>query len=216
MDIKLVDGFLIRNTLYPDFGSVHYRGDLVTNCYRLWFIPENEIWVDHIYKKSGELEWLVETDMKIAQYAESTNPEGYREFAKTLIQKGPIPDFYKKREDKDGLTIAYVDGSIIRKYFDPEFVAGGHEFVYDYIPQNEIWIDAWLDEKEYPYVLLHEEVERELMKEGKIYDIAHEFALVAEKEARVLNGVGKYPSYENYDWRGKSNKEIFEKYYVRD
>jgi len=213
MRIRFVDGFLIRNTLYPDFGSVHYHGDEVSNFFKLWFIPEGEVWIDHIYKKSGESDWLLKVDADIAEYYKK-DPDGSREFAKILCEKGPVPDFYKRKETKDGVTVAYVDGAIIRRYFDPEFVSGGHDLVYDYVPKNEIWVDSWLDEREYPYVLLHEETERDLMKEGKAYDIAHEYALVAEKEARVKDGFGKYPGYENYAWRGKSNEEITKKYYT--
>lgn len=212
--VKLVDGFMIRNTLHEGFGSIHRHGTELSSFGNRFYIPEREIWVDHIYAKSGEVEYLLDMDEKGDRYLEE-HPEGdYRAHLKTFCEKGTAPDFYRAKVEINGLAVAKVDGAIIRKYFDPEFIMGGHEFVYDYVPKGEIWLDAWLDEREFPYILIHEQVERKFMEDGMSYDDAHEYANAAEKALRAKDGVGNYPGYENYTWRGKSNEEILKHYYV--
>jgi len=214
MTIKLVDGFAIRNMIDPSFGSIHRHGTELAKPGVRWYIPEGEVWVDHIYAKSGELEFLLQMDEAGDKYIEK-NPEGdYRTFLKGFCEKGVPPDFYKSTIVVNGNSVVKVDGAIVRKYLDPEFIMGGHEFVYDYVPQSEIWLDAWLDERELPYVLNHEQLERNFMKDGMSYDDAHEYATASEKAMRVKDGVGNYLGYAGMDWRNKTNKEIVSKFYV--
>ena len=138
-----------------------------------------------------------------------------REEMKKFCSSGPAPDFVRREEALDDVTVKYVDGSIVRRYLDPEFIFGGHDYVYSYIPKNEIWLDALMDEKEIPYILLHEQVERALMAtEGKNYDIAHERATAADKEQRIKDGCGAYPGGANYPWGSWSNEEIIKQYVI--
>ena len=108
-----------------------------------------------------------------------------------------------------------VDGSIVRRYLDPEFILGGHDLVYSYVPANTIWLDAHMDPREMPYILLHEETERRLMSQKESYDFAHEIATVTDKEARRRGCKAKYPGDADYPWRGLSNQEILKKYVSR-
>ena len=62
----------------------------------------------------------------------------------------------------------------MRSGFDDDFTEGGHDYVYEFVPQNEVWIDNDLEELERPYVLLHELHERNLMAKGWTYSKAHE------------------------------------------
>jgi hypothetical protein len=41
----------------------------------------------------------------------------------------------------EGLKIFQVDGPAIRNTILADFIAGGHNLVYDFIPENEIWIE---------------------------------------------------------------------------
>lgn len=86
------------------------------------------------------------------------------------------------------LKIYLVNGHKIRANFDPNFYAGGHGLVYKYMPKNEVWIDNTATPKERKYILVHELYELNLMKKGKSYNNAHDYANAAEKEARRRDG----------------------------
>lgn len=223
MKIVYVDGFAIRNSVDPNFEIVTHRITDLALPYPKFFIPEGEIWIDNPLK--GETEFL----MKIEEYY--TNPKNdaeikkfkakgkmvdeQRGYIKKLCLKGEIPEYRAKEENMEGITVVSVDGSIVRQYIDPEFTFGGHGFVYSYIPKGEVWIDIFMDPRETKYVVLHEVVERTLMeKQGKTYDSAHDYAIASEKEARVKDGFGNYSDYDGFKWRGLSNEEIINKYFI--
>jgi hypothetical protein len=86
------------------------------------------------------------------------------------------------------VSVWIVDGRLVRSVFDPDFTAGGHDHVYEYIPENEVWLDNDVSEAERPYVLLHELHERNQMEKGEDYAHAHKSALRLESHYR------KYPS----------------------
>jgi len=94
-------------------------------------------------------------------------------------------------------SIIFVKGNIIMKYFDPDFIFGGHHYVYSYIPQKEIWLDIKADKQELPFIYLHEKIERDLMKKGKNYEEGHEVALSTEKIERRKAGAC-YPGDADY------------------
>ena len=66
-----------------------------------------------------------------------------------------------------------VQGRLVRSVFDIDFTAGGHDYVYEFVPANEVWIDDDIAEEERGYVLLHELHERNRMSTGWSYDKAH-------------------------------------------
>ena len=68
---------------------------------------------------------------------------------------------WKKLEN--GLTVWIVNGRLVRSVFDIDFTAGGHDHVYEFVPEKEIWIDDAIIEQERAYVLLHELHERNCM-----------------------------------------------------
>lgn len=194
--IIYVDGFAIRNTLDDDFGVLHIAMRGVNDAHPKFYIPVGEVWLDYRYR--DEQDFILETDA----FTYPTATETYEQRRALAKQKFCTPlvgdEHVIKSEEKDGLTIRYVDGAKVRKCLDPEFILGGHDLVYDYIPEKEIWLDNKMDPAELPYILLHEEVERRLMSEGKPYHIAHEYATVADKELRRQNGVGSYPGDPDY------------------
>jgi len=57
---------------------------------------------------------------------------------------------------------------------------GGHHLVFNYIPENQIWISNKLPKEERDRVILHEFTERALMEKGMAYDLAHIEALKTE------------------------------------
>ncbi|MBI4714036.1 hypothetical protein HY771_02530 [Candidatus Uhrbacteria bacterium] len=132
-----------------------------------------------------------------------------------ILLQGPIPKFVVRKEKRRNLRLVFVDGAIIRKYMDPEFILGGHDLIYPtYIPKGEIWLEASMNKKEIPFIFEHELLERTLMSKGKNYDIAHEYGTSIEKETRRLAKVGCYPGDADYKWRHLTNEEITKKYYL--
>jgi len=62
---------------------------------------------------------------------------------------------------------------VVRSVFDIDFTEGGHDYVYEFVPENEVWIDNDVEELERPYVLVHELHERNCMAAGLTYNQAH-------------------------------------------
>ncbi|MDD5650635.1 MAG: C39 family peptidase [Candidatus Nanoarchaeia archaeon] len=81
----------------------------------------------------------------------------------------------------DGTKIFIVDGDFIRDNIYVDFVLGGHGYVYDFVPKDEIWVEQVQDHKDEQYNLTHEIIEYLLMKLcDKDYDSAHEFTAHVE------------------------------------
>jgi len=78
---------------------------------------------------------------------------------------------WKKLEN--GVSVWIVNGRLVRSVFDIDFTEGGHDYVYEFVPENEVWIDDDIEEKERGYVLLHELHERNRMAGGWPYNKAH-------------------------------------------
>ena len=90
------------------------------------------------------------------------------------------------------LAVYQVDGKMVKKAGHMDFVEGGHDLVYKFIPANEIWIDDLVDPDERDFVVIHEASEWLLMKYGKKkYDPAH---VIANKiELRFRRGNPRKP-----------------------
>lgn len=84
----------------------------------------------------------------------------------------------------NGLSVWIVNGRLVRSVFDIDFTAGGHDYVYEFVPENEVWIDNDIEEAERGYVLLHELHERTLMAKGWTYEKAHADSSHIEYKAR--------------------------------
>jgi len=83
----------------------------------------------------------------------------------------------------EGIEVWLVDGRAVRHDFI-DFVEGGHDLVYDWIPERQIWIDNDLSRDEWPFVIVHEAIERALMEDGMEYDPAHDEANKVEDKLR--------------------------------
>jgi len=73
-----------------------------------------------------------------------------------------------------GKTVYAVDGDEVKVKHTMDFVEGGNGLVYDFVPRDELWVDARMNSQDWPHIAFHEAVESLLMEEcGLGYDEAH-------------------------------------------
>lgn len=90
-------------------------------------------------------------------------------------------------EVSKNIKIYFVDGKAVRDNYKTDFSQGGHGYVYDWIPENEIWLEKE-EENELFQILIHEYTERYLMKYLNYpYHKAHDFASKIEMNFRKNN-----------------------------
>lgn len=192
--IVFFDGYGMRQML-PDLDIMLWRGDgsLVDSD----FVPNDEIWIDACYAAEIDFQlkvyrietmrrwWTKDANGRYPDYDKVMRPY----LKKKLCLPPPVPPFVERSEwdAEHQLNIVYVRGEIVRQYFDPHFMFGGHDLVYgSYIDtQRTVWIDVRQDPREIKYTLLHELTERGLMEEGWTYNDAHERATEVELMARA-------------------------------
>ena len=194
--IWIVDGTYVRTHIDEEFTNYGQH-------YAFTFIPENEFWIDR-EGKPDELRFFVDhllvehrlmargvdydRALEAADKAELAERRKSGDVAK-LTKHGNLPQpekvhvhLWKKLEN--GVSVWIIDGRLVRSVFDVDFTEGGHDHVYEFVPENEVWIDNDLEEAERPYVLLHELHERNLMAKGWDYDRAHEDSSKLEYHCR--------------------------------
>ena len=108
-----------------------------------------------------------------------------------------------------GLKVYAVNGDWVRNNLSVIFGHGGHGYVHEFIPKNEIWIstcheknctclgvakDRKVSEKYFKSCTLHEITEFFEMSKGIPYYKAHEIA----NKAEIKLGLLKNPGIENY------------------
>lgn len=112
----------------------------------------------------------------------------------------------------NNVKVFLIDGKYIRNHYEVDFIGGGHIYVpYDFIPENEIWIeDLKKDKKEFIALLIHEFTERMLMKYFKLsYEDGHKIATQYETIFRR--------QYDNKtDKIGDVLNLYFKKYFTND
>lgn len=182
--LKFIDGFKIRNTIDIDFSVIGDRENYP-------YIEKGEVWFDRAFIKEKEFFITLFEERK-----RLTKKYGY-ERAKEILRTRVSPIIKKNIKLKaiqkgKKFTVYLVNGSLVRKSFDPSFCFGGHYLVYKYVPKGEVWIDNAFSARERKYVIVHELHELNLMKKGMSYNNAHDYACAAEKEARRNDGVGHY------------------------
>jgi uncharacterized protein YoaH (UPF0181 family) len=184
--IWIVDGAYIRTNVdeeFVNFGQ-HYRYN---------YIPDNELWIDreaeHDERQFFIDHLLVEHRLMAAgmSYGEALT-RADREERKERRRAGDVKILthhgHKLPDGKDvherlwkhlasGLNVWIINGRMVRSVFDIDFTEGGHDYVYEFVPENEVWIDDAITEPERGYVLLHELHERNRMAKGSPYDKAH-------------------------------------------
>jgi hypothetical protein len=87
----------------------------------------------------------------------------------------------------NGYDVYTVNGAFVKVTYKMDFVEGGHFKVYNFIPENEIWVDNNIDSKNWGYIAYHEYIEVEEMINNNLdYNSAHEIANKAEKKYREV------------------------------
>lgn len=186
ISIWVVDGAYVRAHLDEEF--TNFGQPLVFEC-----IPKDEFWldkeaqedeqrffIDHLLMEHRLMERGVPYDEALERADKFELAERKRAGdVHKLTKGGDLPDAKKVhvrlwKALESGVSVWIVDGRLVRSVFDIDFTEGGHDYVYEYVPQNEVWIDNDLDEAERPYVLLHELHERNLMAKGWTYSKAHD------------------------------------------
>ncbi len=194
--IWIVDGSYIRTKMDEEFTNYGQH-------FNFKYIPQDEFWIDR-EANPDELKFFVDhllvehrlmargvpydSALDAADKAELAERRKAGDVRK-LTKGGGLPDpskvhvrLWKKLES--AVSVWIVDGRLVRSVFDVDFTEGGHDYVYEFVPENEVWIDNDLVEAERPYVLLHELHERNLMARGWDYDRAHEDASKIEYHCR--------------------------------
>lgn len=187
-----VNGAKIRNInkSHEEFGLSSVHG-----CFPS-LIPKNEIWIESNVKKN-EIPYLIYSALyQIRLTEDGMKPwDAYKKgvsYEKKLRNKNigkkynGTKKIHKKEWFKNSdITIWLIDAEKVRDYYKTDFMEGGHGYVYDWIPKDEIWIENGINEKEIPLIVLHEYIERELMKIRKMnYDKAHDIAARIEYNHR--------------------------------
>jgi len=184
--VWIVDGTYVRSQIDEEFTNFGQH-------YRYPYIPEKEFWIDEEAEHDERAFFidhlLVEHELmaKGAPYSDAITKADRVErrerrragdVRKVTHQGKQLPDpravhekLWKKLEN--GVEVWIVNGRLVRSVFDIDFTAGGHDHVYEFVPQGEVWIDDAIQEKERGYVLLHELHERNSMAEGTPYSHAH-------------------------------------------
>jgi hypothetical protein len=194
--VWIVDGAYVRTHIDEEFTNYGQH-------YAFTFIPNHEFWIDN-EGKPDELKFFVDhllvehrlmargvpydDALEAADKAERAERKKSGDIEK-VAGRGNLPDPTKVhvhlwKKLGSGVSVWIVDGRLVRSVFDIDFTEGGHDHVYEFVPENEVWIDNDLEEAERPFVLLHELHERNLMAKGWDYDHAHEESSTLEYHYR--------------------------------
>ena len=156
-------------------------------------IPKDEIWIaeeiDKNEKRAAIKCAIVYLRLQKKQYNENVAYVKAKMFEKKIREKyntfTETDILIKNIGTINGITVTLVNGFAVRNLKDDDFSQGGHDLVYNYIPENTIWIDNTIASDEYGAVMVHEYVERHLMKNKKYeYEKAHGLATRAEYKYR--------------------------------
>jgi hypothetical protein len=186
IQVWVVDGTYVRGNIDEEFTNYGQH-------YRFRYIPENELWLDR-EAVSDESRFFIDhllvehrlmkkgvpygKALVAADRAERKERRLSGDIARVNKRGDNLPDaakvhqrLWKKLED--GVSVWIVSGRLVRSVFDIDFTEGGHDYVYEFVPENEVWIDDDVEEPERAYVLVHELHERNRMVAGLTYNQAH-------------------------------------------
>jgi hypothetical protein len=198
--VWVVDGAYIRRNLNNEFTNFGQH-------FRFPFIPRHELWLDKEYAP-GEDHYFIDHLLLEAHLMEEGKPyeealvaadkEEQRERARSAfvrmlnnpfvrpIERVVLFDIRKEKLSSysKGPDVWIVNGEMVRNLFFIDFTEGGHDKVYPFVPNEEVWIDDDLSPFERKFVILHELKERALMKRGWEYHRAHHAASAVEYTCR--------------------------------
>lgn len=172
-------------------------------------IGKNEIWIDNSVSKSelpallkGATNRLKELERKnnskTAYTVGMTQERCYRKRHKSEIKKKKYCNIH---DEKSTYHVYFVSGKAVRDNFKTDFSQGGHGYVYDWIPKNEIWLEKE-EHDESSLILIHEYAELVLMRDKKMkYEKAHPIASKIEMKFREnkmkIDDIHKVPKLVN-------------------
>ncbi len=193
----IVDGKYIREHIDEEFTNFGHH-------FSFGFIPVKELWLDkeahpderrffiaHLLVERRLMAKGVEYDKALEEADRAERKERRRAGDVRVLTHGgkQLPDgrdvhvkLWKRLEN--GVAVWVVNGRLVRSVFDVDFTEGGHDHVYEFVPENEIWIDDDLDDAERGFVLLHEMHERNRMITGWPYSKAHDESSHIEHDCR--------------------------------
>jgi hypothetical protein len=186
LQIWIVDGSYVRGHLDEEFTNFGQH-------YRFPFIPKNELWldveaehderaffIDHLLVEHRLMAQGVPYDKAIVEADREERKERRRsgDVGRATHHGRQLPEEQSVHEHlwkelENGVSVWIVNGRLVRSVFDIDFTEGGHDHVYEFVPQKEVWIDDAIVEQERGLVLLHELHERNQMAKGMPYDKAH-------------------------------------------
>jgi len=188
--IFLVDGEKIRKlNLY-----MHEFTDSANHLDFPKFIPANEIWIDEAtdpkerflllfgslyYVKSKDYDYAMKQERKLREIVDHVkfHPERHNGKPDERIYKS----LYGTIHAPEKISVWLVNARLVRDLFKTDFTEGGHGYIFRWIPNDEIWIENTLHKHEMPLIILHEFVERTLMKHKNMkYEKAHTIASKVE------------------------------------
>ncbi|MGE5679344.1 MAG: hypothetical protein ACM34K_00550 [Bacillota bacterium] len=134
-----------------------------------------------------------QNDRKAAVQHESALPMVSPRDCDGVKQIAEISDSIKLKEvylqlydTRDSVSVWVVNGSLVRREIYPDFGLSGNEYVYYFIPKNEIWIDGQVSCEETGFSIARELFQRELMSKGVNYDISYSRAIKQETMLRNI------------------------------
>lgn len=83
-----------------------------------------------------------------------------------------------------GASIWIVDGGLVRHHVDQNFWAGANGLMVDYVPRNQIWLDASTSAMESYFSLRRQKLEFATIADGSSQRRAYELSLLAELSER--------------------------------
>lgn len=193
-----VDGMYVRSKLNREFTNFGQH-------FRFPFIPKYQFWIDHenasdetaFYVEHMLLEWTlmsqgINYDTAIARADHKEQKERRKSALMAKVSKEltaslktiPKEVYVHRLTDSASPQIWIINGELVRDLFFIDFTEGGHHFVYDFVPVNEVWLDNDLVPAEREFVLLHELHERYLMFTGWTYVHAHNSSSYIEYQCR--------------------------------
>ncbi|MFH1151836.1 MAG: hypothetical protein V1788_01795 [Nanoarchaeota archaeon] len=195
--IWVVDGNYVRTYIDEEFTNYGQH-------YRFKSIPKNEFWLDH-EANEGEANYFIDSMLVVnrlmakgvshkkaveaadrVERRERHKSKVFRRFVHWIFNSRKVPkEVYKKLlQEFKGIKVWLVNGELVRDIFYIDFSEGGHDKVYFFVPEKEIWIDDDITPHERKFVLLHELHERILMAKGMKYIQAHESSSKIESFCR--------------------------------
>jgi hypothetical protein len=194
--IWIVDGAYVRKNIDEEFSNFGHH-------FSIKEIPIDEIWLDREAHPDEQRFFIAHAVVERRAMVEGKSYDEARHLAcdaeyrlrehttdlRHVAPQRALPEADRvhvrlRKQLGDGTAVWIVDGRLVRSVFDIEFTEGGHEYVYEFVPHGQVWVDDDVMEEEIGYVILHELHERNLMAKGMTYDAAHDLASKIELHCR--------------------------------